>query len=99
MSLIAHFVFDKGGPVDVRLMPSQKYEFIKEIKEGNIFYDKEGEGVFYANLKHVRFFYISNENLDSTNDILDKTDNETIKNQNFDDIRNKKYKVITEEQL
>jgi hypothetical protein len=61
MSLIARFVFDKGDPVDVRLQHNQKDEFLKDIRDGNFFHDKEGDGVFYANLEHARFFYISKE--------------------------------------
>lgn len=61
MSLIARFVFDKGDPVDVRLNSSQKEEFLTAIRDGNVFHDEEGEGVFYANLEHARFFYISKE--------------------------------------
>jgi len=61
MSLIARFVFDKGDPVDVRLNSEQKDEFLTAIRDGNVFHDDEGEGVFYANLEHARFFYISKE--------------------------------------
>ena len=61
MSLIARFVFDKGDPVDVRINSSQKNEFLEDIRTGNFFHDEEGDGVFYANLEHARFFYISKE--------------------------------------
>ena len=61
MSLIARFVFDKGDPVDVRLQATQKDEFLEAVQSGNVFHDEEGEGVFYANLEHARFFYISKE--------------------------------------
>lgn len=63
MSLIARFVFDKGDPVDVRLHPDQKEEFIENIKAGNIFHDTHGDGVFWANLEHARFFFITQERL------------------------------------
>ena len=61
MSLIARFVFDKGDPVDVRLNPTQKEEFLEAVRNGDFFHDTEGDGVLYANLEHARFFYISKE--------------------------------------
>ncbi len=61
MSLIARFVFDKGDPVDVRLHPDEKDEFIKSMRDGIFYHSDEGEGGFYANLDHLRFFYISKE--------------------------------------
>lgn len=61
MSLIARFVFDKGDPVEVRLKKEQKDEFLQDMRDGNFFHDEEGDGVFFANLEHARFFYISKE--------------------------------------
>ena len=66
MSLIARFVFDKGDPVDVRLKKEQKEEFLEAVRNGDFFHDDEGDGVFFANLEHARFFYISKEGPAST---------------------------------
>lgn len=65
MSLIARFVFDKGDPVDVRLKKEQKGEFLNDMRDGNFFHDEDGDGVFFANLEHARFFYISKETVET----------------------------------
>ena len=78
MSLIARFVFDKGDPVDVRLNSDQKDEFLKDIRDGNFFHDDVGEGVFYANLDHARFFYISKEAVPPPEQIEEKQETEVV---------------------
>jgi hypothetical protein len=76
MSLIARFVFDKGDPVDVRLNADQKDEFLEDIREGRFFHDTHGEGVFYANLEHARFFYISKESTNPPAEVEDNSEEE-----------------------
>ena len=59
MELVAHFVFDDGNQVDVGLNIDQKDDFFSALKDGKLFYEKDGNNGLYANLDRILFFSLS----------------------------------------